>query len=162
VTALKEVTELEGKKVILIGAGGASMAIAYGLQREKANATIYDRTVSKAKSLAERFGIEFGGNLDSLNKVTDYDIVINATSVGFNTNESVVSESFFKPNTVAMDVVFVPAQTMFLRYAKAKGATLVPGYRMLIHQALFQTEMFSGKKAPVDVMEKALLLALDR
>jgi len=61
-----------------------------------------------------------------------------------------------------MDVITVPAETMFLKRAKAKGAQTIPGYRMLIHQALFQMELFTGKKAPFEVMEKALLEALQQ
>jgi len=159
-TALQEATELEGKKVIVIGAGGAARAIVYGLMQNNAKAVVYDRTPEKAKELAESFNAEVGGDLEALKSVDSYDIVINATSVGFGTDESVVSEDFFKPNTVAMDVIFVPAETMFLKHAKAKGAKTVAGYRMLIHQALFQMEKYTGKKAPFEVMEKALLEAI--
>ena len=158
--ALKEATTLEGKKALVIGAGGAARAVVYGLTQNKANVAVYGRTADKAKALAESFGVEFGGDLEALKAVTNYDIVINATSVGFGTDESVVDESFFKPNAIAMDVVFMPAETTFLKFAKAQGATPVAGYRMLIHQALFQMELFTGQKSPFEVMEKALLEAV--
>jgi shikimate dehydrogenase len=160
--ALKEVTELEGKKVVVIGAGGAARAIIYGLMQNKANPVIFNRDTDKAKSLATDLGAKFGGDLETLKTVSDYDIVINATPVGSaasGIDECIVGETFFKP-TVAMDVITVPMDTKFLKYAKAKGAKTVPGYRMLIHQALFQIELFTGKKAPFEVMEKALLEAL--
>jgi shikimate dehydrogenase len=163
--ALKDVTELEDKKVIVIGAGGAARAIVYGLIKNNAHdVTIYNRTADKANELAKRLDCWFGGDLEALRKVDKYDIVINATSVGSaksGTNDSLVDESFFKPGTVAMDVVTVPAETTFLKYAKAKGVKTVPGYRMLRHQALFQFELFVGTKPPFEVMEKALLEALD-
>lgn len=158
--ALKEATTLDGKKALVIGAGGAARAVVYGLTQNNASVTVYDRTVDKAKALAENFGVEFGGDLEDLKVVANYDIVINATSVGFGAEESIVEPAFFKPNTIAMDVVFIPAETTFLKYAKAQGATTVAGYRMLIHQALFQIELFTGQKAPFEVMEKALLEAL--
>jgi shikimate dehydrogenase len=73
------------------------------------------------------------------------------------TEECLVEEEFFKPNTIAMDVITVPTETMFLKLAKSKGVKTVPGYRMLIHQALFQFELFTGQKPPFEVMERALL-----
>jgi len=81
-TALKEVTDLEGKKVIVIGAGGAARAIVYGLVQETSSVTIFNRTVDKAKTLAKDFGVKFGGDLTALTAAPAYDIVINATSVG--------------------------------------------------------------------------------
>ena len=164
-TALREVTELAGKKVVLIGAGGAARAIVYGLVQEKAKVVIYNRTEEKARQLAEDFGVEFGGSLEVLGSVTDYDVVINATSTGSaksDPDESVVPEDFFREGVVAMDVVTVPADTPFLKYAQSKGAKVVYGYRMLIHQALFQMELFTGKKAPFAVMEDALQKALQQ
>lgn len=159
-TALQEATELKGKRVVVIGAGGAARAIVYGLKQNEALAVIYSRDSEKGEALAAEFDAQYGGNLDDLASA-EYDVVINATSVGFGTAESIVEASFFKPNTVAMDVVFVPAATTFLKDAKEQGAAIVPGYRMLIHQALFQMELFTGKKAPFEVMEKALLDALN-
>ncbi|HSW77954.1 MAG TPA: shikimate dehydrogenase [Candidatus Chromulinivoraceae bacterium] len=161
--ALKEVTKLEGKRVAVIGAGGAARAIIYGLLQNKAKPVVFNRDTAKAESLANDLGAEFGGDLARLKTVDDYDIVINATPVGSlvsGVDECIVTEDFFKPSVVAMDVITVPADTKFLQYAKAKGAMTVPGYRMLIHQALFQLELFTGKKAPFEVMEKALLEAL--
>lgn len=164
-SALKEVTELGGKNVIVIGAGGAARAIVYGLKQHKAHAIVFNRNIEKTKSLANDLGAEFGGDIEALKKIDSYDIVINATPVGSaasGTEECVVNEDFFKPDTTAMDVITVPAETMFLKRAKAKGAQTIPGYRMLIHQALFQMELFTGKKAPFEVMEKALLEALQQ
>ena len=56
-----------------------------------------------------------------------------------------------------LDAVFVPTETALLKAAKERGAVVVPGYRMLIHQALFQFERFTGRKPPFEVMEQALL-----
>lgn len=162
ITALKEVTDIAGKKAIVIGAGGAARAIVYGLVQNKASVTVFGRTAEKAESLANDFGVTFGGDIEALKSTADYDIVINATPVGSvktDSNESLADESFFRPDTVAMDVITVPAETKFLQFAKAKGAKQIFGYRMLIHQALFQFELFTSQKPPFEVMEKALLEA---
>lgn len=163
--ALKEVTELSDKKVVVIGAGGAARAIVYGLMQNNAHPVIFNRDVEKAESLAANLGAEFGGDIEKLKAIDEYDIVINATSVGSakgEINVCLVEKDFLKPGVVAMDVVTVPTETKFLQYAKENGAKTVPGYRMLIHQALFQIELFTGKKAPFEVMEKALLNAAAR
>jgi shikimate dehydrogenase len=161
--ALKEVTELPGKRVVVIGAGGAARAIIYGLLQNSANPVIFSRNTHKGASFATGLGAKFGGDLEDLRSIDTYDIVINATPVGSaksGVDECLVSEDFFRSHSIAMDVVTVPAESTFLKYAKRKGAQTIPGYRMLIHQALFQMELFTGKKAPFEVMEKALMGAL--
>jgi shikimate dehydrogenase len=158
--ALKEATSLENKRVVLLGAGGAARAIVYGLKRNHATVTLLNRDAAKGGKLARDFGVTFGGGLDQLAGMDDYDILVNSTSVGFGTEESPVPAESIKPGVVVLDVVFVPTQTALLRTAKERGCTTVPGYRMLIHQALFQFELFTGRKPPFDVMEKALLAAV--
>lgn len=157
--ALKKVCNLQNKIVVLIGAGGAARAIAYGLKENGAKAIIFNRTPEKAEILANEFDLEFGGSIEEIQKLEDYDILINATSTGFypNVDESIVDESALKKNKIVMDVVFNPLETPLLKFAKNKNCKVVPGYRMLIYQALFQFELFTGKKVPFKIMEKALI-----
>lgn len=158
VEALKEVSTLRNKKVVLIGAGGAARAIAYGLKKNGSKIIIFNRNKGRAGELAKEFGLEFGGGIDDIGKAKSYDIMINATSVGFypNSDDSIVGSSGIKGGTVVMDVVFNPIETPFLKLAKAKNCKIVPGYRMLVHQALFQVELYTGKRAPFKIMETAL------
>lgn len=158
--ALKEVTDLAGKKVIVLGAGGAARAIVYGLTHSNAEIIILNRDKAKGQKLADTFGAAYGGPLSELNSRSDYDILINATSVGFGSDESPVPQDAIKKGCIVMDVVFVPNPTAFLKLAGAQGCKTIPGYRMLIHQALFQFELFTGEKPPFEVMEEALLEAL--
>lgn len=162
IDALKEKTNLENKKVALIGAGGAARAIAYGLKKSKSKVVIFNRTVEKAKELAKEFDLEFGGNIENFKKIQDYDILINATSIGFypQSNKSIIEKDQLKENKIVMDIVFKPLETLLLRYAKSKNCITIPGYRMLIYQALFQIKLWTNKKAPFEVMEKALLTVL--
>jgi shikimate dehydrogenase len=162
VSALKEVCELKNKTVVLVGAGGVARAIAYGLKENNSKVIIFNRTLEKAEKIAKEFNVEFGGGLNDIRKLKDYDILINATSVGFSPskNESIIDESILKENKIVLDVVFSPLQTSFLRFALNKNCKVVPGYRMLIHQALFQFELFTGKKAPFEIFEKALINTL--
>jgi shikimate dehydrogenase len=162
VKALEEKTSIEGKRVVLVGAGGVARAIAYGIKKRAGRIVVFDRTLEKAKRLALDFGIELGGSIERVEREKDYDILINATSVGSypNTKDSVFPKAVLRPRKAVLDVVFNPPETALIRAAKDAGCSTIPGYRMLIHQALFQFELYTGRKAPFDVMEKALLAAI--
>lgn len=160
--ALEEATSLENKSVALIGAGGAARAIAYGLKRSKAKVTIYNRTQSNGIRLAKAFGQSFGGRPENLQQDHGFEVIINATSVGYDDPKGAIlkNNKVFHKDKLVMDIVFSPLETMFLKTAKSRGCITIPGYRMLIHQALFQFHKFTGKKAPFSAMENALKLQL--
>ncbi len=155
--ALKEATSLEGKRIIVLGAGGTARAIVFGLRRHGAVVTLLNRDAAKGAQLAREFGATYGGGLDQLAGRNDYDVLVNSTSIGFGTEESPVPRDAIKRGVVVQDVVFMPTRTTFLKFAEERGCRTVPGYRMLIHQALFQFELYAGKKPPFEAMEKALL-----
>ena len=160
-TALQEITELGRKRVFIVGAGGAGRAIAYGLKTENANVTIFDRTKERAEKVAAELGVEYGGGLDTLIE-KNYDILVNATSVGFypNVNETIFPKSFLVKDKVVLDVVFNPAETRLIREAREAGCKVALGIRMLTLQGAFQFKLFTGQNAPIDVMQKALEDAL--
>ena len=93
IRALEEQIDLAGKRAVVIGAGGAARAIVYGLVRSKSLVTIYNKTAGKGKALAGDFGVAFGGTLDELgapDALGAYDVLINATSVGFHAPDTTV------------------------------------------------------------------------
>ncbi len=155
--ALKEVTELRGKKVILIGAGGAARAFAHGLRMNEALGIVYSRTPGPARDIADEFGLEYGGTLEALAKMPNYDIIINATPVGSHGEESILDEAALQEGKIVMDIVPMPLETKLLKLAKQKGCTIIPGYKMLVHQAVPQFRLFTGRDVPFDVMERAAL-----
>jgi shikimate dehydrogenase len=156
--ALKEITSLKGKKVVLIGAGGAARAIAYGLKENNCKVTIFNRTFEKAKNLANEFNLGYGENIRDIVNY-DYDILINATSVGYNLDagKSIVNKDSIKENKVIMDIVTNPIITPILEIAKEKNCKIISGYKMLIYQAMFQIELWTGKKPKFETMEEAIL-----
>jgi shikimate dehydrogenase len=160
--ALEEVTDLGGKKVILIGSGGAALAIATALKEKKVNLTILNRTEAKAKELAERVGAEDAGNLAKISLVAEADILINATTVGMapNVEETIVPKEFLHPRLIVFDIVYNPRETRLLREAKERGCTIVYGYKMLLYQAAEQFKLFTGRPAPLELMESVLGKAL--
>ncbi len=161
--ALEEVTPLDGKDVVLLGAGGASRAIAYALVKSGARVRVYNRTLTKAMALVEEFGLAAACSLDELPEADDYDILINSTSIGYhNYQASPVPPELLRAGTVVMDAVAEPLETLLLAQAKEKGAKCVYGYRMRLLQAVRQFELYTGVKAPVKVMEKVIVEASSR
>jgi len=156
--AIQEQVEVAGTRSVVVGAGGAARAIVYGLVREQSQVTVYDRTADRGAALAQDLGARFGGTLDSLGAVDDYDILVNATSVGFHApEESIVPPSALRAGKVVLDVVFIPPRTRLVQDAEARGCVAIPGTRMLVHQAARQFELYTGQEAPFEVMENALL-----
>ncbi len=158
VRALQERTEIAGKRSAVFGAGGAARAIVYGLIREQSQVTVYNRTVDRGELLAQELGAQFGGGMDALDSIKDHDILVNATSVGFHApDESIVPPSILKAGSTVLDVVFIPPESKLIQDAESHGCVAIPGTRMLVHQAAHQFELYTGHKAPFEVMEEALL-----
>ena len=161
VKALEEQTELAGTRVALLGAGGAARAVSYGLVQKGARLTVYNRSIRPGRLLAEEFSLDFGGSLDEFPGCSEFDIVVNCTSVGFQAgDECPLAEQMFEstpsPDSIVMDVVFLPPQTRLLKLAERAGCTVVQGVRMLLHQACGQVELYTGCRAPVKVMEEVM------
>ncbi len=157
----------KGKRVLLLGCGGAARAIAYTLSKEIDELMILNRTVSEAKELASLLKKNLGKkvNAEELSedkikaKIADSDILINATSVGMkpNANQSLVNAEWLKPNLTVMDIVYNPIETKLAKDAKSAGAKAVSGLEMLIYQGAASFEIWTKKQAPVKVMREAAL-----
>jgi shikimate dehydrogenase len=161
--ALEAVTSLDGKDAVLVGAGGVARSFAYLLATGGARVRVYNRTVEQAAALVDEFGLGAAHALDVLPQVGDYDILINATSVGYhNFDDTVVPQAVLRPDTVVMDVVAEPMETLLMAQAKAKGAQCVHGHQMRLLQAVKQFELYTGVPAPVEVMREALERATSR
>lgn len=164
--ALREVTNISGKSVLLLGSGGGARAIAFGLKREGARITILNRTKSKAMELGKKLCVA-SGDLSMLSTIRNAAILINATSTGMspNDNESLVPKEYLRRDTVVFDIVYNPHKTKLIRDAKDVGAPVVYGYKMLLYQAVAQFELFTKAKATsevVSVMEDVLIDHLER
>ena len=153
VNAILEQTELKGKKVLLIGAGGAARAVAYGVSKAGATLCITNRTLAKAQTLADEMGAT-ALPISCLQGDNPFDIVINSSSVGFNDSESSpVPADFIGPNQWAFDLVFALLETKFLADAKANGGGAIYGHRMFLHQAILQLELWTGKTLETEKLE---------
>jgi shikimate dehydrogenase len=169
--ALKALEEngvsLEGKKLLLLGAGGAGKAIAFHAAQEVKELTILNRTAQKAKELAEvlrkKFNKKISGNPLSAQlikeELEDADILVNATSVGMypDVDRSLVDPGWLRPDLCVMDIVYNPIETKLAKEAKAVGAKVVSGVEMLVYQGATSFEIWTNHEAPVKVMKKAIL-----
>lgn len=157
--AVEEVRPLAGARVLLLGAGGAARAIAHAAVDRGARVTVANRSLEKARALAEAASAEAAG-IEAASRAGDYDVVINATSVGMLEVDprSPVPEEAMRPGQVIMDIVYKPIETELVRAARRRGAVVVHGGRMLLHQAARQFELYTGvAEAPLAAMEAALL-----
>jgi len=154
--------ELEGKKAVVVGAGGAGRAVVYALVSNKARCIILNRTEEKAKELAERYKGLGEVRAEKLNPTNlrealrDADILVNATSLGMKGEIIEGIEEGIREDLVVMDLVYNPRETPLLRLAKEKDARIVEGWKMLLHQGAISFEIWTGKKAPLEAMEKVL------
>ncbi len=156
IQAIRSKAEINRKKALVMGAGGAARAIIYSLKEFGADVHIFNRTTEKAEALADEFDIETI-EFRHIPKA-NFDIIVNATPVGSmpNTEESLLHADQIPPHAVVMDVITNPIETQLLKETKKAGATPISGERMLLYQAVGQFELWFSKKAPVKVMEKAL------
>ncbi len=147
---------LRGRSVVLVGAGGAGRAIAYGLADKGADLTIANRTVEKAERLAAELGVRACG-LDALPDLAA-DVLVNSTSVGMwpNVDASPVPTGMLREGMVVFDAVYNPMRTRLLREAEEAGAVTAPGVEWFVSQAAAQFELWTGVDAPREVMEQVL------
>jgi shikimate dehydrogenase len=163
--ALEEVRPLRGARVLLVGAGGAGRAIAFGLGDRGARTTIANRDRAKAAALAAETGA-VGAGLDETARAADYDVIVNATPLGQRDDAartepaSPVPDEALRAGQVVMDIVYKPVRTHLIEAARSRGATAIHGGRMLLHQAAAQFELYTGRPAPLEAMEAALHAAL--
>jgi shikimate dehydrogenase len=160
---------IDGKKILMLGAGGAARAIAFNLAMERTpdRLTLLDINEPLLNGLALdlRSGTDAKVDTDLLNdtsvgiKVKDADIIINCTPIGMHPKEgvSLVQKELFRPEQTVFDVVYTPLETRLLSDASAKGAKSVSGVEMFINQAVLQFKEFTGVDAPQAVMRRVVM-----
>jgi shikimate dehydrogenase len=140
--ALSAAVDVGGKNVLILGAGGAAKAVAYGLHKAKAVITIANRCTERGKTLAKQLKSKFVPLASVKESGDGFDIVVQCTSVGLEGGAavSIVSDSFFKQDMTVMDIVYRPARTPFSIAATDAGCKVVSGLDMLLYQGVAQLE----------------------
>jgi shikimate dehydrogenase len=154
--ALSDVIQVNGKRCVILGAGGAARAIGYILKKNMVDLMIANRSAERGKDLCRSLDASFIKLEEVLD--VDVDILINTTSVGMSpdTEFSPVSEDVFKPGMTVMDIIYNPRTTKLLHLASQKGCHIVDGLNMFIYQGAEQFRLWTGQEAPVDIMKKVV------
>ena len=171
VKAIEEVTPVKGKKIIILGAGGAARAISFQLLLSGVGEVlIANRTLEKACNLRDDLKETFTASVDCLGldnkltlELTDADVLINTTPVGMHPHqddEPVVTNDMMHSDLVVNDIVYNPLVTGLLREAGKADARIVQGTKMLIYQGLEAFRIWTGITPPVEVFEAALMREL--
>jgi shikimate dehydrogenase len=167
--ALREGTvALNGRRVVMLGSGGAARAIAFALGAETGidRLTILgideqERTVL-VRDLQSKTGMAVHESLldeGTLRKVLpDTHVLIHCTPMGMSpkVHQTSVPTTLLHPGLTVMDIVYNPRDTQLLKDAKAAGCRVIPGLEMFLHQAAAQFELWTNQAAPVDVMRTVL------
>jgi shikimate dehydrogenase len=165
--ALEEKMNLRGKRVVLLGAGGAARAIGFGLKGRGCQLIISNRSKRRGEGLSKELGCDYlptsslvrmkAGGLEA-------DVIINATSLGMvpQDRETPIPRKLLKEGMMVMDIVYQPLQTRLLREAKEKGCLTVNGLEMFVRQGVAQLEIWTGRRLEIGRIKKDLGRTLER
>ena len=163
---------LTGKKAVLIGAGGAARAALWGLLRSGISSVVIGvRNASKGAALAADFAADGDVRAVSFDDsawiaaCSDADLVVQTTPLGMtpHTEEMPpVDAAMIKPSAVVYDLIYTPAETRFLREARARGCETINGETMLVAQGAEAFHLWTGKRPDVELMKRVLREELAR
>ncbi|NCN64663.1 MAG: shikimate dehydrogenase [Candidatus Altiarchaeum hamiconexum] len=162
---------LKGKKIFILGAGGAARAIIFSALSNNAEISIYNRTVEKAiligndvkEKLNKYLKVVHLKNLKD--ELKDNDIIINATSVGMfpNADECPINEYCIPKGKVVMDIVYNPIETKFLESAKKRNCMTINGVDMLVEQGAEALKIWLNMEPEeylINIMKKSIIKKL--
>ncbi|WP_021879576.1 MULTISPECIES: shikimate dehydrogenase [Paenibacillus] len=171
VRSLKEeaMPDLRGKRIAVIGAGGAARGVLYALLKEEpAEVAVLNRTEERARELAGAFASlgqvralqQSGGEAEDV--LRSADLVVNTTSIGMHPNVDAcpVDVSLLRPDAVASDLIYNPLETAWLAQARSLGLRTHGGLGMFIYQGAYAFEYWTGIPAPTGAMREAVLQAM--
>lgn len=155
---------LRGRRVAVLGAGGAARAIVAGFAHHGASVVVYNRTRDKAEQLARAFADEPGKVVvGAMDKLADCccEIIINCTPLGMhpNTDASPIDAAAMKhwnERTLVFDTIYNPVRTKLLEQAERAGCRTVTGVEMFVRQAAAQFEHWTGTSAPLETFRQAM------
>ena len=153
-----------GKRVLVLGAGGAAKAVCLKLAQAGAEVTVCNRTVDKAQAICDHDPAHLhpaGFDAATLyNKAESCDLLVNCTSLGMAGTKGQFEDFSFldglKPGVPVVDLIYAPAETELLRRARQKGHKTINGFGLLVNQAVLSLEHFTGTKIDAAAMKKVL------
>lgn len=156
--------EVKNARILVIGCGGVVKPTLMRLAREMpAGITMVNRTKSRCVEMADEIFKDMGYRINTEPDSLDFDIVINTTSAGMAPQlDSLPTDSiaeidnldFIHNGMACVDMIYNPAQTLFLKEARERGAKTLNGLDMLIYQGIIANEIFMDRKLPSDIAER--------
>lgn len=157
----------KGKRVVILGTGGAARAVSFVLAEQGASLAVIDRGRDRAAELAGKICTVSKTEVPALvlnrrnlaKALAGADILVNATSAGMspNTGETPVDSDLIRPGLTVFDIVYSPRRGRLLTEAELAGARTISGAEMLLWQGAFAFELWTGAKAPLEMMRAVLL-----
>ncbi len=147
-----------GKRATVLGGGGAARAVVYALRTLGLDVAVVNRTRARAAELVA----ELGGRVGTLDE--PWDLLVNATSVGMSPDVggTPAPADTLRPGATVFDTVYRPLETRLLREARARGCRVQDGLDMLVHQAVEQIWIWSGKRPDPALLRRAALEELEK
>jgi shikimate dehydrogenase len=179
ITALKEFDaypfDCTGKKGVILGTGGAARAAAVGLLEKGIDEVmLLGRTEAHLQNIVRHLNT-FSVKIDRITRIrgalfgypevrkflSNADLVVNATPMGLKVDDAklLIDVNVVPITALVMDMIFNPSFTPLLRTARAHGCQVLNGLSMLLYQGALAFELWTGRPAPIEVMQKALGLA---
>lgn len=149
-----------GKRALVLGAGGAARAVVWALLREGAGVDVWNRTPLRAEHLCD----ELGGRAVPRPDQSDYDMIVNTTSVGLDVVDSPfvvlpLLPPAFVSGQIVVDMVYSERPSALLEQAGAQGAVTVDGIEVLVRQGALSLEIWTGRAPSLDTMRDAARIA---
>lgn len=166
--AIESIMSVSRKRIVLLGAGGAAMAIAHEACNRGAHVTVLNRDPKKAETLAERLNMKknlpvcLGKSLQSMKECTKegYDILINCTPI-----DLPIAPAYILTGSLIMDIKTNPKNTPFLKAALTRGCKIIYGYQMFVEQAAIQWSLWTqnqiDRQLCLDILSKQAIDLLD-
>ena len=161
--------ELDGKNILMLGAGGAARAISFTLARKTKLRELSILEIDEVVLQGLKTDLETGTDIviksglftESVlaEAMESADVIIHCTPVGMHpkVDASLIPPELFRPEQVVLDIVYTPLETKLLSEAKVRGLKVIPGVEMFVNQAALQFERFTGADAPVEVMRRVVM-----
>jgi shikimate dehydrogenase len=159
IDALGESGNIEGSPALVLGAGGAGRAVVWALAGAGMEVSLWNRTASRAETLASEMNVSAVGDQAGLIDPGDFDVVVNASAAGLGGDDGLadlpLDPERFRPGQTVVDMVYGDGPGRLLEAASRGGARTVDGLEILVRQGARSLSIWTGMEPDIDVMERA-------
>ena len=147
--------DVEGLRVVILGAGGAARSVALTMVESGSTVGIYNRTHSSAEQVVAIVG--GGSSVVQQNAIKEAELIINATPLGMAPNDPMPFDvDLLRDGQTVVDLIYEPSKTTLLKEAEARGLQTLNGLGMLLHQAGEQFRLWTGQQPPIKAMAESV------